>query len=74
MQYESDGETYFEVMSISRDDLNEHFGDDDLSEAVKKLTDEDIEAIAEQMGHALFTSIFWQTLDEVTRAHIARKS
>ena len=74
MQYESDGETYFEVVSISRDDLNEHFADDDIAEAVKKLSNEDIEVIANQMGHALFTSIFWQTLDEVTRAHIAKQS
>jgi hypothetical protein len=74
MEYELDGETYFEVMSLSRDDLESHFADDDIADAIKKLTNEDIEAIAEHMGQTLLSNIFWQTLDEVTRAYIARKS
>jgi hypothetical protein len=74
MQYELEGETYFEVMSISRADLEEHFADDDLAEAIKKLADEDMNAIAEQMGQELFTRIFWITLNNTTHAYIAKKS
>jgi hypothetical protein len=70
MQYVLDGEMYFEVMSISRDDLEQNFADDDIAESVKKLTDEDINAIAEHMGRKLFTTEFWRRLDEATREYL----
>ena len=74
MHYELDGEMYFEVMSISRDDLMTQFGDDELFEAVEKLSDEEINAIAERIGRKLFTTEFWQLLEEATREYIGNKS
>ena len=73
MQYISDGETYFEVMSISRADLEEHFADDDLAESVKKLTDDDINAIAELMGQELFPHMYWGLLNSIAREYIAKE-
>ena len=54
---------YFEVTSIHRDDLKEHF----TPEEIAKLTDEDMSSIASDMAEAYCDGQFWDDLKNYTR-------
>lgn len=72
MEYELDGMKYWEVASISREDLKDL---EFTEEEINQLSDEDMQAIAEQFGQQAFrnNAQFWGNLERIAKEHLSKK-
>lgn len=67
--FEKNGEKFYEAVSLSRDDLLYVFeGDKKAIKIIKKLTDDDLENIAEKYGIALMETAEWEGVLKVAFA------
>lgn len=71
MEYDLDGQKYWEVASISREDLEDFLETDELT----KLSDEDMQMIAERFGQEAFrnNAQFWGNLERITKELLLKK-